>query len=89
MPHVRGLQVTQSLRGQQRDGSAVGLSPAAAPASASARLQPCLPWALCYRPREAGEGTLGTTGHGQGRLQTPGMAPSRVGNRLSPWGPHS
>ncbi|XP_074407542.1 P2Y purinoceptor 4 [Zonotrichia albicollis] len=53
MPRVRGLQVAQSLRGQQRDGSTLGLSPAVAPASASARLQPCLPWALCSRPWEA------------------------------------
>lgn len=85
MSPIRGLQVAQSLRGQQRDKSAVRLSPVAAPASASARLQPCLPWALCSRPREAAAGTVGTAGHGRA-ARSPRHGPVPPGERALPAG---
>lgn len=85
MSRIRGLQVAQSLRGQQRDKSAVRLSPVAAPASASARLQPCLPWALCSRPREAAAGTVGTAGHGRA-ARSPRHGPVPPGERVLPAG---
>lgn len=71
MPHVRGLQAAQSLRGQQRDGRAVGLSPGQLLPPPPPASSPAFPGHFCSRPREAGAGTLGTAGHGQGRPQPP------------------